>query len=57
MVGPGGHGAIHGQAAARGPRGPCPEPQAEGGLEEGGTRLGDEGSMLEDTRGTWECAQ
>ncbi|XP_048144406.1 histone-lysine N-methyltransferase SETDB1 isoform X3 [Corvus hawaiiensis] len=50
VVGPGGHGAIHGQAAARGPRGTFPEPQAEGGLEEGGTQLGDEGSMLEDTR-------
>ncbi|XP_053857344.1 histone-lysine N-methyltransferase SETDB1 isoform X3 [Vidua macroura] len=50
VVGPGGHGAIHGQAAARGPRGTFPELQAEGGLEEGGTRLGDEGSVLEDTR-------
>ncbi|XP_039566082.1 histone-lysine N-methyltransferase SETDB1 isoform X3 [Passer montanus] len=49
-VGPGGHGAIHGQAAARGPRGTSPELQAGGGLEEGGTRLGDEGSVLEDTR-------
>lgn len=50
VVGPGGHGAIHGQAAARGPRGTFPELQAEGGLEEGGARLGDEGSVVEDTR-------
>ncbi|XP_027765650.1 histone-lysine N-methyltransferase SETDB1 isoform X3 [Empidonax traillii] len=49
VVGPGGHGANHGQAAARGPRGPFPEPRAGGGLDGGGARLGDEGSVLEDT--------
>ncbi|XP_064494293.1 histone-lysine N-methyltransferase SETDB1 isoform X4 [Pseudopipra pipra] len=50
VVGPGGHGANPGRAAARGPRGTSPEPQAGGGLDGGGARLGDEGSVLEDTR-------
>ncbi|XP_027558605.1 histone-lysine N-methyltransferase SETDB1 isoform X2 [Neopelma chrysocephalum] len=51
VVGPGGHGANHGQAAARGTRGTSPEPQAGGGLDGGGgARLGDEGSVLEDIR-------
>ncbi|XP_051630006.1 histone-lysine N-methyltransferase SETDB1 isoform X2 [Manacus candei] len=50
VVGPGGHGANHGPAAARGPGGTSPEPQAGGGLDGGGARLGDGGSVLEDTR-------